>query len=113
MVLSGTIGALAALLPLTYLITAEEYAIEDLGLDGFHNAFGRTIAIFGPFMYIDGLFTYFNTAWTSFPEAKEWLSTLFCSASLKSRLRSPEEIQREKFDGDLKRLKGFLANIDD
>jgi hypothetical protein len=113
MCVAGCVSALMSLIPLTYLINSEEYAIQQLGLHGFDNQFGFAIAILGLPLVLDAFASDFNACWDTLPEIKEFFGKLFCRKSLHFPALSLGETQREQFDSDLEKLKNFLFRAPD
>ncbi len=112
MCITGAIAAVTALIPVAYLILAENIPREAFQLPNWDNGFGIVVATFGPLLYIDAFAKDFDTAWKTIPKLEDWFRQareLFFPSSLPPQIRSPEEIQRKKFDGDLTQLKHFLA----
>jgi hypothetical protein len=110
--IAGAIAAVTALIPVAYLILAENIPRERFQLPNWDNVFGRAVVTWGPFLYLDDLVKVVDITMKSIFNLEDWFRQfrqVFFPSSLTSQIRSSEAIQREKFDHDLIKLKHFLA----
>jgi hypothetical protein len=112
MCIAGAIAAATALIPVAYLILAENFPREEFQLPNWDNQFGIAVVALGPPLYIDAFAKDFEIAWKTIPKLEDWCRQareLFFPSSFPPQIKSFEAIQREKFDGDLKNLQHFLG----
>ncbi|MDI9635768.1 hypothetical protein QM565_08215 [Geitlerinema splendidum] len=116
MCIASAIAAVTALIPVAYLIIAENIPRERFQLPNWDNQFGLWVAAYGPLLYLDAFANDYYNAWNSIPKLEDWcrqFRQVFFSSpsspSLPSQLKSFEEMQREKFDHNFIKLKHFLV----
>lgn len=105
---AGGISFLTAFIPPTYLITYEVGGMKELGVHGLDNQFAIIMLTCCPALFADAIASDFNTAWSAWPQIKEWLGNKLCLKSLHASQLSSEESQRKKFDKCLNKLAHFL-----
>ncbi|MCI5055580.1 MAG: hypothetical protein MRY83_05685 [Flavobacteriales bacterium] len=112
MCIAGAIAAVTALIPVAYLILAENIPREEQQLPNWDNGFGIIVAAFGPVLYIDAFAKELEIARKTITNLEDWFRQareLFFPSSLPYQMKPFDAIQREKFDHDLIKLKHFLA----
>ncbi|MBX9620640.1 MAG: hypothetical protein K2X28_01180 [Alphaproteobacteria bacterium] len=112
MCIAGAIAAVTALIPVAYLILAENIPREEQQLPNWDNGFGIIVAAFGPVLYIDAFAKELEIARKTITNLEDWFRQareLFFPSSLPYQMKPFDTIQREKFDRDLIKLKHFLV----
>ncbi|MBY0272309.1 MAG: hypothetical protein K2X02_02675 [Alphaproteobacteria bacterium] len=112
MCIAGAIAAVTALIPVAYLILAENIGREGLQLPNWDNEFGVAVIVRGIPLCLDAFANDFSIAWKAIPKLEDWCKQfrqVFFPSSLPFHMRSNEEKQREKFDHNLTKLKHFLV----
>jgi hypothetical protein len=112
MCIVGAIAAVTALIPVAYLILAENIPRERFQLPNWDNQFGVAVAALGPFLYLDAFAKDVEIARKTITNLEGWFRQareLFFPSCLPSQMKSFEAIQSEKFDHNLLKLKHFLV----
>jgi hypothetical protein len=114
--IATAIAAATALIPVAYLILAENIPRERFQLPNWDNVFGVAVIERGIPLLIDAFANDFYITWNSISNLEDWcrqFTQVFFPSSLPPQMKSFEEIQtknqREKFDHNLTKLKHFLV----